>query len=138
MSPVTWLEVAENPEAVSSLFDTPPSLQGVEVFAVNIDRDGPTVELKIALSEYPKTPQARWQMQEANTVVMTLQLMAVAHIEIQGWSTTNSADIEIARGSEGHLQVVAAGGSFKMLARFGFLRIVGLSAYNRSGGPHPR
>jgi len=135
---VTWLEIAENPEAVSSLFDTPPCLQGVEVFAVNIDRDGPTVELKIALSEYPKAPPARWRMIEANAVVMTLQLMAVAQIEIQGWSTTNRADIEIARSGEGHLQVVAAGVSFKMMARFGFLRIVGLSAYNLSGGPPPR
>ena len=70
---MTWLEIAQNPEAVSSLFDTPPSLQGVEVFAVNIDRDGPTVELKIAL-EYPKAPPARWQMQGANTVVMTFSL----------------------------------------------------------------
>jgi hypothetical protein len=135
---MTWLEIAENPEAVSTLFDTPPSLQGVEVFAVKIDRDGPTVELKIALREYPKAPPARWQMQGADTVVMTLQLMAVAHIEIQGWSTTNRADIEIARSSEAHLQMVAAAGSFKMLARFGFLRIVGLSAYNVTGGPHPR
>jgi len=135
---VTWLEIAQNPEAVSSLFDTPPSLQGVEVFAVNIDRDGPTVELKIALREYPKAPPARWQMQGANTVVMNLQLVAVAHIEIQGWSTTNRADIEIARSSEGHLQVVVAGGSFKMMARFGFLRIVGLSAYSLTGGPHLR
>jgi hypothetical protein len=50
---LSWLTLAENREAASSLFDPPPSLQDVEIFTFKIDRDGPTSEFPIALNESP-------------------------------------------------------------------------------------
>jgi len=127
-----WLELTENPNA-ASFFDLPPSLQDVEIFTIKIGRDGPTVELAIALNEYPSSPPLRWRTYGANAVVMTLQVTDLEHIELQGWSTTNKVEIRITRQDEARLELVAEGGDFKMRAIFGFLRIAGFSPYHLPG-----
>ena len=129
---LSWLNLAENPQAVSSLFDTAPSLQNVEIFTFKIDRDGPTAELTIALNEYPASPPLRWRRQQANRVIMTLQLIALGEIDVKGWSTTNSAEIRITRINAETLELVANGANLTVRATFGFLRIAGLSAYHFS------
>lgn len=129
---MSWLTLAENPEAASSLFDPPPSLQDVEIFTFKIDRDGPTSEFPIALNEYPPSPPLKWRTQEANAVTMTLQLLALGDIEVKGWSTTNRAEIQITRIDAEQLGIVAKGANFTIRATFGFLRIAGFSPYHFS------
>jgi hypothetical protein len=129
---VSWLELAENPEAASSLFDLPPSLQNVEVFTFKIDRDGPTAELTIRLDEYPASPPLKWRTKKANAVIMTLQLLALGDIEVKGWSTTNRAEMQITRLNAKQLEIVAKGAYFTIRATFGFLRIAGFSPYHFS------
>jgi len=129
---LSWLEFAENPEAASSLFDPPPSLQNVEVFTFKIDRDGPAAELTIALNEYPSSPPLKWRTQQANAVTMTLQLLALGDVEVKGWSTTNRAEMQIARVNAEQLEIVAKGTNFTIRATFGFLRIIGFSPYHYS------
>ena len=124
---MSWLKFAENPEAASSLFDPPPSLQNVEIFTLKIDRDGPAAELTIALDEYPSSPPSKWQTQQANAVTMTLQLLALADLEVKGWSTTNRAEMQITRVNAEQLEIVAMGANFTIRATFSFLRIAGFS-----------
>jgi len=80
---LSWLILAKNPEAVSSLFDTPPSLQNVEIFIFEIDRDGPTAEVTIALNEFPSSPPLKWRAQQTNHITMTLQLLALGDIDFK-------------------------------------------------------
>ncbi|HXE35977.1 MAG TPA: Imm50 family immunity protein [Verrucomicrobiae bacterium] len=129
---MSWLKLAENPEAASSLFDLPPSLQNVEIFTFKIDRDGPTAELTIRLNEYPSSPPLKWRTQQANTVNMTLQLLALGDVEVKGWSNTNRAEIQITRVNAEQLEIVAMGVHFTIRATFGFLRIAGFSPYHFS------
>jgi len=129
---LTWLTLAENSQAVSSLFDTAPSLQNVEIFTFKIDRDGPTAELTIALNEYPSSPPLRWRTEQANRVIMTLQLLALGDIDVKGWSTTNRAEIQITRINAEKLEFAANGANLTVRATFSFLRIAGLSAYHFS------
>jgi hypothetical protein len=129
---LSWLKLAENPEAVSSLFDPPPSLQNVEIFTFKIDRGGPTAELTIALNEYPSSPPLKWRTQQANRVTMTLQLLALGDIDFRGWSTSNRAEIQINKVNAEQLEFVAKGANLAIRATFGFLRIAGFSPYHFS------
>jgi Immunity protein 50 len=129
---LSWVKLAENPEAVSSLFDPPPSLQDVEIFSFKIDRDGPTAELTIALDDFPSSPPLRWRTQQANRVTIALQLLAVRDVDVKGWSSTNRATIEISRVNAEQLEFVAKGATLAIRTTFGFLRIAGISPYHLS------
>ena len=54
-----WLDAIQNPEAIKQIFDVPPTLGDVEVVSVLISRDGPTVEVHLALDETPNRLSAR-------------------------------------------------------------------------------
>jgi hypothetical protein len=72
----------------------------------------------------------KWRAQQANAVIMTLQLLALGDVEVKGWSTTNRAEMQITRVNAERLEIVAKGANFTIRATFGFLRIVGFSPYH--------
>ncbi len=126
-----WLDLLENPQAISTLFGSAPSLDGVEIISTKLDRDGPTVDLSVALNEYPAHIPTKWRSLEADAVVLVLQLMALESLHIEGWSTTNRANISIVRRSGSQLELLATADAFRMSCIFGFLRVAGISPYVR-------
>ncbi len=131
---MTWLDFAENPKAIGSLYESVPSLEGVEVMSISFDRGGPTLGLAIALNEYPASPPSRWQDDGGNAVVLNLQLLGVESIEFRGWSTTNLATIEVHREDNGLLRFRAHGSALSLLCHCGWLRVAGISSYHRETG----
>jgi hypothetical protein len=129
---MTWVDLAENPSALTSLFDSAPSLENVELFSVKTDRDGPTVELIIGLDESPASPPARWQYAETpNATSVTLQLIDLESFQFDGWSTTNTVKISIQRLPNEKLELTANGGTTRLNCCCGWLRIGGVSPYRR-------
>ena len=125
---MTWLDLTENPQAISSLFQKTPSLSNIEIMSIKIDRDGPTLELTVALSEYPASPPARWL--HANTAVLTVQLVGLESIHMEGWAVENRATITVSK-LDGHLEVLAQGSNLDLRCKCEWLRIAGVSAYLR-------
>ena len=127
---MTWAELAENPKALTSLFDEVPSLSNVEILSIKMDRDGPTVDLVVAVKEYPGSPPLRWRTNREHAVAINLQLMALESFRIEGWSTENHGEITVFRNGEGKLELFAKGVDFQVRSTFGFLRIVRVSPYH--------
>lgn len=127
---MTWLDLTENPKAVSSVFASVPSLDEVEVMSIRADREGPTIELTLALNEFPASPPQRWH-REANTVALSLQLMGVESAELRGWTTMNRAKITIEPNQAGTIHVLATGTTLSFSAVCGSVRIAHISAYRR-------
>jgi len=128
---MTWLDLAENPEAVKSAFEIAPSLKDVEVVALRIDRDGPTITVDIALSEQPSKLSPRWERISANAVTLTLQLLGVETVSLDGWATENQATIDINPGSSTKIEVQITGATTQFRCRCQWLRIAGLTGYRR-------
>lgn len=128
-----WFELTENPKAITSLFERPPSLEAVEVMRIKIDRDGPTIELTLGLNEYPTSKPARWKQSDANAATLNLQLVGVTSIEHVGWSTTNNAAVNMQRIDSG-LEVTAIGLTLRLRCHCSHARIAGISAYHREQG----
>jgi hypothetical protein len=127
---MNWLELTENPKAVTSLFDLPPALEDVEVMSIKLNRDGPTVELALDLREFPNSPPSRWKRSAANTVTLTLQLLGIGSIALNGWSATNNARVSIRRDDH-RIEVTAEGPTTQIRCLCDFIRISGVSAYRQ-------
>jgi len=126
-----WLDLVENPQAISSIYNHAPSLEQLEIMSVKLDREGPTVELTLALREFPTPSPKRWPL-EANAVTVHLQLMGVQSLEILGWSTTNTAAVELERTDAGAIRVKAVGSTTKLVATCGFVRISQIAPYRKA------
>jgi hypothetical protein len=128
---MTWLELAENPEAVKSLFETVPSLIDVEIVRIVVERDGPTVEIHAALDEAPTKPSRRSHESGANAVTLKLQLLGVTGFSLEGWATENRAAIDIRLGDSNRIDLTVSGISTRLNCTSKWLRIIGLTPYRR-------
>jgi hypothetical protein len=104
-----WTAFLENSEAISSIFDQEPSLQGVRLMKVQLSEDGPTVDLKVVLPDFPAHPPKRWLPLIANTTILELQLMGAVQLSIAGWTTNNLVDIKFDRSPNGQLKITLRG-----------------------------
>ena len=128
---LSWLDLIENPEAVKSTFEVEPSLNGVEVISVLFHRDGPTVDVEIALSEQPSRLSARWERVGVNAVNLKLQLLGVETLMLDGWATKNRGTIDIRPGSTTKVEVHINGPTMQFRCCCQWLRIAGLNGYRR-------
>jgi hypothetical protein len=87
-----WTSLVENPEAVTSTFGDEPSLLSGRLMKIELLEDGPTVNVNLALRDYPRNPPERWSRIGANAVTLTLQLMGASQISIAGWEAENVVD----------------------------------------------
>jgi len=132
-----WTETLDNPEAIKSVFDVPPSLEGVEIVSIVMGRDGPTVVLAISLNEPPSRPSPKWQRMRANAVSLKLQLFAVKSFSLEGWATDTKANLQV-EGTKGKsVTVSAVGPNISLRCSCRFLSVQGISAYCRESPPVP-
>jgi hypothetical protein len=128
---MTWLELAENPEAVKSTFETAPSLIDVEIVRIVVERDGPTLEIDAALNEAPTKLSHRLEKTAANAVTLRLQLLGVVSLSLNGWDNENRAAIEIVPGVSAKIEVSVTGLTVRLNCECTWLRIAGLTPYHR-------
>jgi hypothetical protein len=129
---MTWSKLLENPQAVTNLFDSGPSLEDVEITSLTMERDGPTIAMSILLREFPTKPSPRWKRNGVNAVLMRLQLLQVESITVEGWSILNRATITLDRGNADQVQVRAAGQKLRLKCTCGWLRVDGVNGYHRA------
>jgi hypothetical protein len=128
---MTWLDLAENPEAVKSAFDLAPSLKDVEVISLHLDRNGPTVVVEVALNEQPSKPSFRWERNGVNAVNLKLELLGVESLTLDGWASENPVTIGIQRDDSTKITVRITGLTTEFTCGCRWLRIGGLVGYHR-------
>lgn len=125
-----WLDIVGGAQAVRAVFGVQvPSLEVVRVYEVVFRQDGPSIVLKIDLSEYPTNPPTKWQSAGDNTVRLELVLDAVTRVLLDGWSVNNVGRLDIRRSTstESTVEFVSEDRRFQLDCRFP--RVGKISAY---------
>lgn len=127
-----WTELVENPQAIFSIFQTAPSLDGVDIASVTLDYNGPAVSLSVLLDEYPTKPSIKWQRNTANAVALDIQLLAVEDLAVRGWRNENKVTFRFKRLDSGRISVEVSGAVFDFRCSCGWIRINHISPYQRT------
>lgn len=130
---MAWYDLAQNPEALRSLYPGSPELSSISLFAVELDREGPAVSLRFDLDRFPGVPPARWRGQPFNRAQATVQFFDVADCVITRWSRDNPCRLEIAAAGD-RQRVRVAGAGCDLAFTSGTFRIARVSGYADAGG----
>ena len=99
-SNMSWHQLAENPQSLDSLYGTVPELENVELFAINLNREGEHIQLRFDLPTFPDKPPTRWH-KDFNTVQLELSFWGIMNFEGKGWHRDMKAKIEIKSHNKG-------------------------------------
>ena len=93
-----WIDALENPQAIVSVFgDVIPSLSGVDLHEVLLNRDLPHAIVRFDIDEYPAPAPIKWSRQGYNRVQLELRLDLVTRVSIVGWDTGCRVDLALRR-----------------------------------------
>lgn len=123
-----WTDSLDNPRALTSMYDQAPQLQQVRLLGATLDQDGPRLQLRLDLNQFPQRPPRKWQGQGFNTVQLKLDLFGVEQLQLGGWGTDNVVDLELERRPDG-VAVSATAAGFKLSCRCLMVRVAGVSGY---------
>ncbi|NJQ02063.1 hypothetical protein HCK00_16350 [Streptomyces sp. PLAI1-29] len=82
-----------------------PPLQGVKLFEVSVNREGPSMRLRLDLAAYPENPPKKWSAQGFNVVHVELYFGGVDSVRMAGISVNPVVDISLRRGEKISLEV---------------------------------
>ncbi|HEV2278273.1 MAG TPA: Imm50 family immunity protein [Acidobacteriaceae bacterium] len=126
-----WISELENPDAIQSIFDEEPSLASVRLMKVELLEEGPTVNVSLALRDYPCRPPLRWSRIKANAARLDLQLPGVSQVTINGWSTDNVVDCTIERSAANEIAVSLRNSKMAFQAICVGIRVSQIKGYQR-------
>jgi Immunity protein 50 len=132
-----WTQLLVDPRAVRAIFgETCPSLDGVELHEVVLDRDGPTVSLRFDLRDFPTDPPTKWREAGFNRVQVSLQAIGVRELDIRGLLTEPTLDLSTFRDCElVHVRGTTDGMLIDLAADFLAVTSDSVSAYLDLAGP---
>jgi len=90
-----WYEYADNPKAITELYQEVPSLQGIHVIEVLLSGRGPYLSMKTDLPRFPDKLPPRWKIQGYNSIHLQLDFWLLTSISLDGWTSENVVDIRI-------------------------------------------
>lgn len=127
-----WYELALNPQSLATLYKTVPELECIELFSLNLNREGSTIQIFADLPNFPDYPSARWN-EKFNAVQIQLAFWGVTNFEAKGWQTNMKVKIDIIKEEE-KLKVIISNSEINLKFSFlcDFLRIEHISAYQES------
>ncbi|MGC5054687.1 Imm50 family immunity protein [Micromonospora sp. DT48] len=127
-----WLDLVTNPQGLREIFgaETPP-LVGVGLHGVEIDREGPTLRLRLDLPTYPSNPPVKWRRNGYNVVQVELLLGGVSDISIRGVSVNMLVDVDIK--SDGRLALKISSPTLNMIAMATSVTVSKIDAYLDGG-----
>ncbi|MGC4758564.1 Imm50 family immunity protein [Micromonospora trifolii] len=106
---MSWIDLVTNPKGIQEIFpEGPPSLSGISLHELVVEREGPTVRLRLDLPAYPANPPAKWLRAGFNTVQVELLFGGVSELRLVGISTEVIADMEIRPANGVSLEVRSA------------------------------
>ncbi|WP_395852771.1 Imm50 family immunity protein [Cystobacter fuscus] len=126
---MAWIDLLDRAEFLRKLYPSAPSLREVRVFEVGLRNDGPVVNIRFNLNEFPAAPPTKWIQACANTVQVRLMCVGVLGLEVQGWPSNLIADIDIERSEKTGLILTASAEGFRFKGVFEFISVDAVSAY---------
>jgi hypothetical protein len=125
---MTWLDGVDNPEFLAAIYDgRAPSLDPVELFEVNFDRDGSTAMLRFNLPDFPTKLPRGWDKAGYNVAQVRLMLIGLLAARLDGWATSMTGPLRIERRST--FSVAFAAPKCALHIETEFLRVDSVSPY---------
>jgi Immunity protein 50 len=127
-----WHQLAENPQSLDSLYESVPKLENVELFSINLNREGSQIQIHFDLPVFPDKPSTRWH-KDFNTIQIQLSFSGVKEFKAQGWQRNMKVRIDIEKNNK-NLEVVISNPEIKLKYTFQseFLRIEKISPYQQA------
>ena len=129
MASVKWHQLALNPQALDTIYVDVPKLENVELFAINLNREGSNIEIRFDLPHFPEHPSKRWNP-EFNTVQVKLIFWTVTNFEAKGWQSEMIVQIDMKK-KEDLINVVVSASKIDLMFSFSceMFRIENITAY---------
>lgn len=91
-----WTDSLVDATALKAIYGQDmPSLLGINLHGIDIQRDGPRVLLRFDLREYPKQPPKKWKNSGFNRVQLRLLAVGVSELKINGLQSNCILDLNI-------------------------------------------
>ena len=128
---MSWLDhVWHGRKAVEEVYATPPTLENIDLFCVDVNRQGPRIDMRFNLAEFADRPPAEWVEAGKNRVQVKLVFKSVEGLVIRGFGWTNVATIDMELVDEETLAVRVHGDTTDITFRCSrYLTLQSLSAY---------
>jgi hypothetical protein len=127
-----WHLLAMNPEAIAGLYAVVPPLTQLTVVRLQLDSDGPRLQIDCDLSTFPDHPPSRWLRDGSNVAQLKLDCLGVSDIKIDGGATNPVLDLEFTKLSDREILVRGTGQSCQISLRTEFVRIAGVHGYAKA------
>lgn len=125
-----WHTLAQNPQAVSSLFATPLELDKVLLSEISIHHDGPRLSLSLSTNQLPTRVPSRWQRQPYNRLSIRLDFYEIDDLSISGWGTNNLLSLSINPDSQNSCILInGLYSNVKLSTKCKFFRIAQVEPY---------
>lgn len=129
----SWVDHLANPGMVDRVYSVPPDLVEVDLFSVDLNREGPYLTLRFNLPTYADKPLDEWVAGQANTVQAHLGFFGVKDLVMSGWADTNVVAVELELVDDETLAVEVRGDSTLITFKCNrYLNLNKLSAHHRS------
>lgn len=127
-----WHLLTMNPDAITGLYAVVPPLAKLMIVRLQLDSDGPRLEIDCDLPTFPDRPPARWLRDGFNAAQLKLHCLGISDVRIDGWDTSPVLDLELSRLSERELLVRGSGRGCQISLRTEFVRIAGVHGYAKA------
>lgn len=124
-----WHQLAQNPQAISSLYKTVPPLQRTRLSQLVLLDDGPALRLHLHPPEFPEVAPARWARQQFNRVMIELSFFGLKGLKLTGWATQNDVNLSILSPEGGRKQLRLQAANSLLETEFDFFTIARVEGY---------
>lgn len=126
-----WPNFLENPKAITNVYTTPPSLDGVHIDSLKFDWRGSIVTVTVLLRDFPEKPPLRWLQDKANAVTIDLQMLGAHKVSLKGWGNEAIATVTLERKSPDRIEIDISGDEFQFRCECASLTLEKMTPYLR-------
>lgn len=125
----SWLDHVWRRQVIDEVYSTLPTLDGIDLFDVHLDREGPRIDLRFNLATYADRPRPEWS-EQCNRVQVKLSFAGVRELVVHDFGWTNVVDLRIRPVEDDALEVQVHGDTTSISFRcWGPVTLQRLSAY---------
>lgn len=123
-----WTSNLINPQALTSLYDNEPRLDGFILLSLGLEERGPNCLIRGQMPTFPDRRRPTWKV-DANRLRLRFSLGAVERFSARGDELGGPVDLRIERADDGFGIIVAGKGeSFEFEAQGIGLQLIGMTA----------
>ncbi len=101
MATTAWTESVLDATSVKAIYGSrTPTLDGIVLHEIVLHRDGPKVQLRFDLKEFPEHPPEKWLSGRFNRVQLRLMAMGVKASRIDGLCASMTLDLHFEKKGE--------------------------------------